>query len=225
MTEAIPPFNRPPIGFIVEGDGEYNCYPSLVHRIVNSSNFLVPRLNAGGCGKIFRSLQELLTNLVITSHPFHILITVDLKDGLGKYQYNSCRDLKVDLESQVNKWKAINAVNDSRLQPLPEHVTVVIQIKKFESWIIGDVSNLVKAGYLKPETVHVSNVDESVLEPAHWLQDHLKVRQNLKDPVFAKNLVSRLDIGIVRSNSYSFDKFVREVSWSYEQWCYRCGII
>ncbi len=34
---------RPPIGFIVEGHGEYNCYPSLVQRIVGAKGFHIPR--------------------------------------------------------------------------------------------------------------------------------------------------------------------------------------
>jgi len=83
MSEGVSLPNRPPIGFIVEGHGEYNCYPSLVSRIVDGDGFKIPRVNAMGCGNIVRHLDRQLRPLVLADHPYRVIVTLDLSSLQG----------------------------------------------------------------------------------------------------------------------------------------------
>ncbi|MGB0388765.1 MAG: DUF4276 family protein [Ardenticatenaceae bacterium] len=218
---------RPPIGFIVEGQGEYDCYPSLVQQIVGSKGFHIPRVHTGGVGSLVRNIRRYLRILVLTHHPFHIIITVDLKDTIKQKLARSCEQLKTDLEKQIKNWLENEAQQDARLQPLPERITVVIQIQTFETWLLADVASLVKAGYIKKGTKQPHQVDEHatlawgiITKPAQWLRKRSK--QDIKNPKYAKAMASQLDPEVMRSNSHSFDKFFREVERSYLRWIEAC---
>ena len=211
---------RPPIGFIVEGYGEYNCYPSLVQRIVGGKGFHIPSVSTRGVGSLVRNISSYLRILVTTHHPFHIIITVDLKDAIKQKLARDCEQLKTDLEKQVKNWLEHEAQYDGRYEPLPERITVVIQVQTFETWLIADVASLVQAGYMKKGSKQLSNVDEQVTKPAQWLRKRTK--QDIKNPKYAKAMVSELDLQVMRSNSRSFDKFFREVSSSYLRWIEAC---
>ncbi len=99
MTNTISNINRPPIGFIVEGTGEYNAYPSLVSRILAVNNLHLPIVNSGGCGTIYRNLGRLLSNLILTYHPLNIIVTVDLIDAIKQKMHKNCEELRLALES------------------------------------------------------------------------------------------------------------------------------
>jgi len=223
MHETILPVNRPPIGFIVEGHGEYNCYPSLVCRVVNSTGFPVPRLNAGGYGKITSHLADQLRDLVLTHHPYHVIITLDLREVLAGGLYSSCAELRADLEHQAAHWLASSQVQP-RLHPLPERIIAVIQVQSFESWMIADIGGLRESGYLAVDECQPENVDEEVSNPASWLHRRRLPGRNHKNPMCARAIISCLDPSVVRSNSRSFDKFCREVLLSYSAWCRECGM-
>jgi hypothetical protein len=96
----------------------------------------------------------------------------------------------------------------------------VIQVQTFETWLIADVVSLVQAGYMKKGSKQLSNVDEQITKPAQWLRKRTK--QDIKDPKYAKAMVSELDPEVMRSNSHSFDKFFREVESSYLKWIEAC---
>lgn len=215
-----PLVTRAPIGFIVEGEGEYHCYPSLVQQIVGAKGFHIPRLSTGGVGSLVRNISRYLRTLVLTHHPFHIIITVDLKDTIKQNLARSCTQLKADLEKQIKNWLENEGQYNARLQPLPERITVVIQVQTFETWLIADVASLVTAGYIKKRTKQPSDVDEQVTKPAQWLQKRTK--RDIKNPKYAKAMASQLDPQVMRLNSHSFDKFFREVESSYLRWTEAC---
>lgn len=213
---------RPPFGFVVEGHGEYNCYRSLACRIVGVSGIHIPIVNAGGTGNIVRHLIDHLNDIVLTNHPCHILISVDLKDNIGQ-NYRDCEHLRDELTKQAAEWLKI-ASSNSRLQPLPHQIDIIIQIPKFESWILADINNLKSTGYVSIEENHINDVDNQILNPAKWLEERITCGRRLKDPRFAKDIISRLDPHVMRQNSKSFDKFFRETLSAYENWCQMCGI-
>jgi len=93
MSEFIEKICQPPIGFIVEGDGEYYCYPSLVCRILRKRGFDIPIVNAGGCGSLVKRLDDHLDSLVLSKHPYNIIVTLDLKDMLSEHFYSDCKQL------------------------------------------------------------------------------------------------------------------------------------
>jgi len=223
MNETASAINRAPIGFIVEGDAEYHCYPSLVCRIVNSSGFRVPRVNARGYGNIVRHLADQLKPLVLAHHPYHVIITLDLKDVLDAGLYDSCEEVRKALEDQVTEWLA-NSASHARLQPLPQRIAVVLQVQRFESWMIADIGGLRDSGYLAVDEVQPLDADEEVSHPISWLRTRTSPGRYQKNPRCAKEVISCLDPCIMRVNSRSFDKFHREVCWSYGRWCQECDL-
>lgn len=224
MSEEVTLLNRPPIGFVVEGVIEYTCYPSVVCRIVNGTGFKIPRANAGGNGDIVRHLGKELEGLVLTNHPYTVIITLDLKDVLKAELFNSCKGLCVDLENQVEEWLA-SSQGDPRLQPLPERIVIVIQVQKFESWMIADVEGLKKSGCLKTDLPQYSNTDREVPNPATLLKKHMLPGKDPKDPKCAKSIISCLEPSVIRLHSPSFNKFCREVESSYHCWRQACHLL
>jgi uncharacterized protein DUF4276 len=220
MSENIALFARPPIGFVVEGHDEHACYPSLVARITGSQGYNIPIANARGYGNIVRHLGEQLQDIVLSHHPYHIVVTVDLKEVLADGVYDDCRQLKLELDRQAQVWLA-QAKHDSRLQPLPKLITTVIQIQQLESWAIADCQSLREADFLSADEVQICNSD-TVPNPATWLRKRLPPRYDLKKPDCAKKIIGCLDLHTMRRNSHSFDKFYRVVSSSYHCWCQAC---
>ena len=221
MINAI---ERPPIGFIVEGHGEHNCYPSLVRRILNVSGLHFPIENAQGTGNIVRHLHEQLDDIVLTHHPYYIIISTDLRDNIGQ-SFTDCAQLRTDLIRQVEVWLQISSTN-ARLNPLPNRVEVIIQIQQFETWILSDINNLSATGYfaINNSQFNFIDIDAQISNPAQLLQQCNNCGRKLKDPRFAKDIITRLNPNIMRQNSKSFDKFFREVQKSYQNWCHSCGI-
>jgi hypothetical protein len=214
---------RPPVGFVVEGRAEYDCYPSLVCRVLGASGFKVPRVNAGGYGTIVRHLPDQLRSLTLTDHPFHIIVTLDLRDVLENGLFADCGALCLDLRRQAREWLA-SAQRNARLHPLPELISIVVQVQQFESWVIADTQGLMQSGYLESEPPQCSNVDDTIENPAAWVRKHMVAGHNLKSPACARRAISCLDPGAMRQHSPSFDKFCRELSSSYSSWCAVCRV-
>lgn len=208
--------NRPPIGFIVEGHGEYNCYPSLFCKISNSSGFKIPIVNAGGCGGILKHLGEQLSNLLMTDSPESVIITVDLKDAIHQGFAVDHADIIHKLRQAVEKWQE-SAATDERLQPLPSRICCVIQVRKFESWLIADVEGLKSAELIRSDISQMPDA-EAIPEPTAWLKDALKCEANLKSPHFARKVVAALTPAIMKNHSQSFSVFHEECQASYAAW-------
>lgn len=208
--------NRPPIGFIVEGHGEYNCYPSLFCKISDGSGFKIPIVNAGGCGGILKHLGEQLSNLLMTDSPESVIITVDQKDALHQGFAEDHDDLIQKLKQAIEKWQQ-SAATDPRLQPLPTRICCVIQVQKFESWLIADVEGLKAAELIRSDITQMPNA-EAIPEPTAWLKDALKYEANLKSPHFAKKVVAALTPAVMKNHSQSFSVFYTECQTSYAEW-------
>ena len=207
---------RPPIGFIVEGHGEYNCYPSLFCRIVGVSGLHTPCVNAGGCGSVVMHLKEQLTDLFLSVSPISVIITVDLEDVLKQGLATTCAGLLQDLNGKINEWK-LYANNDERLHPLPDRIICVVQIKKFESWLISDIGGLKKAGLVDSGLDQIEDA-EMISCPDSWLGDNLIITGSVKNPRVAKSVISALRPDVMRMHSRSFDKFFRESVAAYDVW-------
>lgn len=208
--------NRPPIGFIVEGHGEYNCYPSLFCKISNTKGVRIPIVNAGGCGTIIRHLGEQLNNLLMIDSPESVIITLDLKDALHQGFAKSHDDLLSLLSLSIQKWKE-EASADPRLQPLPIRILCIIQVRKFESWLIADVEGLKNAELVRHEVTQMPDA-EAIIEPTVWLKNSLKCEANLKSPQFAKKVVAAITPAVMKVHSQSFSKFHDECELIYKEW-------
>lgn len=208
--------NRPPIGFIVEGHGEYNCYPSLFCKISNAVGIKIPVVNAGGCGTIIKHLGEQLNNLLITDSPESVIVTVDLKDALHQGFAKSHDDLFELLSLAIKKWQE-SASTDPRLQPLPIRICCIIQVRKFESWLIADIEGLKNAELVRHDVMQMPDA-EAITEPTVWLKDALRCEANLKSPQFAKKVVTALTPTVMRVHSQSFSRFHAECESMYKEW-------
>jgi len=206
MSEGVPVIARPPIGFVVEGQGEYTCYPSLVAAITGASGSTLswPRVNAGGYGNILRNIDRYLEDLVKTSHPCHVIVTLDLREPIRDGLYRDCRELRADLEARIRAWQQY-AEQRSYL-PL-------------ETWVVADICSLQRLEYVRRDVQQPMNVDEAIPNPKKWLQAHLIVNRDLKHRDTAKEIMRCLEPEVMRANSRSFDKFLREVRRLHGLWC------
>ncbi|MEW8221952.1 MAG: DUF4276 family protein [Candidatus Thiodiazotropha taylori] len=207
---------KSPIGYIVEGHGEYNCYPSLLSRIVESTGFKIPRVNAGGCGNVIRNLDEQLSDLLLVESPHTVIITVDLIDAIRQNLAENMDELVQILSEQIDKWLN-NAQDNERLHPLPRNIIIVIQVVKFESWLISDIEGLIKEG-LVAKTTDTIDDSEAISSPDKWLTSNLSISGDIKNPDIAKTIVSALDPNIMRLHSKSFDRFFRKSTSAYNSW-------
>ncbi|MEW8026831.1 MAG: DUF4276 family protein [Candidatus Thiodiazotropha sp.] len=205
-----------PIGFVVEGHGEFHCYPSLFCKAVNASGINVPRVNAQGCGSIVKRLPEHLSDLCIAHQPLKIIVTVDLQDVLDQGLSESCADLVSKLNILANDWLE-QAANDSRITTLPTSIVAVVQILKFETWLISDTQGLKNSGLVN-EAVDNVEQPEQVANPSTWIKDNLNISGSVKSPRVAKCVTSALAPDRMRQFCPSFDKFYRECVEGYQLW-------
>ncbi|MDG1818518.1 MAG: DUF4276 family protein [Porticoccaceae bacterium] len=208
--------SRPPVGFVVEGHGEFACYPSLFCRTVKISGLYAPAVNAGGCGSIVSNLGEHLTDLVSSRFPVSVIVTIDLQDALDQQLARDSVELLDLLNSEIQKWQE-KAVSDSRCHPLPESIVAVLQVRKFESWLISDTVSLKASNILNSEAPDITDA-ESVESPCRFLQKHLIISGDSKNPKTAKIIVSKIVPDKMRVNSRSFAIFYNESKTAYELW-------
>jgi len=212
------PFNRPFIGFIVEGAGEYNAYPTLISKIVGNNKIYSPIINSNGYGGILNHLEENLNDLIKTYHPHSVIITIDLLDVINGNIFSNCKELKAFLVKKINSWIKHNQ-KKLVLSPFPESISVVIQVQRFETWFIADKFTLQRHNYIKlcSKEKPWSNVDEEIKNPCEWLNS-VNNDINLKQPRQCKEVISKLDINEMKLRSYSFNKFFRDVNKIYTSW-------
>lgn len=205
---------RPPVGFIVEGAGEYTCYPSLFCRIADIQAVHIPIVNAGGCGTIIRRVDEQINDLLIAYKPLSVIITVDLEDVIKQGLAISAEDLMQNLNQSISIWREY-AKDNPRLDPLPNNIKVVIQIRKFETWLLSDLEGLKKEGLLRKETKKISDAEE-IVKPSEWIKKNLKL--DVKKPIIAKQVIAALRPDKMRLHSKSFNQFYEESTVAYKYW-------
>ena len=198
-----------PVAFIVEGHGEFEAYPSLAQRITGSAiNY--PCVNAVGYSGITSNLSAKLSRLVITHHPDNVIITLDLRDTIIGGVYRDCADALTNLNENVERWY-LDAKTNPRLSPLPQTISVVLQIQTFETWLISDITKLIDQTTANDIGGQPADVDDTIPDPVDWIKNNLPRAINPKSPVAAKRMIQQLDPIVMRKNSRSFDKFYREL--------------
>lgn len=207
---------RPPVGFIVEGDGEYNCYPSLFCRIVNITKVSIPIVNAGGCGSLIMNLEEQLNSLMEAHDPLSVIITVDHEDAIKQKLANSTQELLIKLDQSIQEWKS-KANKNERFHTVPEQIVSVLQIRKFESWMISDLDGLEKSGLLRKNITKITDAD-GIERPSDWIKKNVLITGSVKKPITAKKVITALDPQRMRLHSHSFNKFYQESVNAYSRW-------
>jgi hypothetical protein len=212
-------YSRPVIGFIVEGDGEFKSYPSLVNRILDIQNCYIKALNAKGAGSIVNNLEKHLDDLVIHFKPVNVIITIDLRDNINDGTCQSCTHLVEILQNEIDNWYT-KSRRDNRFDQLPNEIIPVIQIQTLESWFLADLDSLAELPEfnIDASSCNWQNVDDSISNPYIWLSQKVDGSFNLKSPTNVRTIFSRLNIEVMKSKSRSFSKFCREVEKLYKNW-------
>lgn len=201
-----------PLGLIVEGHGEYESFPSLIYKILKRQPGEVPRVNAWGIGGIVKreKLHENINSIARLKPLKRLIVCIDLEECLKEGICSDCQDLKNILDGHISSWLD-GARSDQRIALIPQIVTV-IQIKKFENWMISDVASLVSLGMFG-EVEQDTDVDN--LNPTNYIRLNAVQDFNSKNPKFVKSVISALDPDVMKVHSRSFNKFYREVVSAY----------
>ena len=211
-----------PVGFIVEGRGEYNSFNALFYGITGVSA-RTPCSRPQGYGRILKSLEAELTDLVVTHSVARVVVCIDLKDVVSNknHGFEDCAALRLSLQERADEWlKKIK--DDPRVRFPPEEVVVIIQVKKFESWMIADLDALNQAGLLERTIKQVKNVDEMSKDPGSVIKGVLKKGLTTKNPNTARDICRAIRPDIAKKNSRSFRKFDKEMRLAAEKWLNHC---
>lgn len=214
---------RPPIGLIVEGEGEYYSFPSIISNLLGNGQCpFCPRVNAGGNGNIYRHLDRYICSLVSAYKPYSVIICTDLVDYVNQGIVNNCRELLTLISDGVDTWNKTYSHLD-KFNPIPTEFVSIIQIPKFEAWAVADANTLQNLGYIAiqgDDIIEWSNVDEQVLSPSSWLKHREIKRLDLKQPKVCKTVFSALSVQTMEDKSRSFRKFSKEIKRLYSKWCF-----
>ena len=183
-----------------------------------------PRLNAKGFGSVVRNLEDHLRDIVAAYHPWAIIVTVDLKDVIDNGLFVTCTDLRSDLRRRSQLWLE-NHAQHPKFRPMPNSIEIVVQIPKFESWLIAHAEALHEASLirLKDGELIPENIDAAISDPAKWLKERMP-EFKYKDPKIAKLCLSACDSEVIQRRSPSFSKFQRTLRISYQSWLSVCSV-
>lgn len=210
---------RPFLGLIVEGDGEYSTFPSIINRLISTRGTFIPIQNARGIGNIIRNIEGFLDDIVIARKPKSVIVTFDLRDALKNIKYDTCQSIKKDFLKRCKQWLS-NRKNNQKFQPLPDNIEVVIQIQTFETWLIADTQGLSNHECFcnKIAEIKWTNVDNEVINPMKWIEQKQKKSFNSKNPNAIKRAFGYCCLNNISKCSRSFRKFKKEVTCAYEKY-------
>jgi len=203
---------RPELALIVEGDCEYDCFPSFIAKIFEGSYF-VPISNAEGHGNIVRNIDKLLRPLVKNIQPKNIIITLDTREAIRENLVQNCVELKELIEKNVDDWLNGQAESDLK-DSLPNSIRVVIQDKTYDTWLISDLNGLKNSEYIDEAKINeeFDNVDLDIPNPNAWLKNKLKPNVNMKRKGLRKKIGSCINPLVGATKSRSLRKFVKEIN-------------
>lgn len=207
-----------PVGYIVEGFGEYHSFNSMFCKITGKS-FRTPCSKPKGYGRILKSLEVELTDLVIAHSVAVVVVCIDLKDVLSNpaHGFNDCAELRAHLQERADRW-LLGASQDGRVRVAPQRVVVVIQVQKFESWFLADVEAFNASEYCAMPLNQIADVDNMRRDPVAFLREALKPSVSLKSPVFAKRVAGGVRPEVASDSSRSYRKFSKEARSAAALW-------
>lgn len=204
------------VGFIVEGHGEYAAYPSIFCRVVDVATEYVPCVNAGGCGSVFKNTHEHLDDLVRAGKPRFVIITVDYIDLIEQGLAHDIESIHDAFKKSIDSW-VVKAEADGRINVIPESIELVVQVHKFESWLVADSDSLRDRGFLKDGAPSIDDSD-ALKDPAAWIRTFFVDGHRVKTPAFVKKVVSAINVETVSEKSKSFSKLDQRCKKFYDEW-------
>lgn len=209
---------KPPLGVIVEGRGEFECFPSIICRLCNDIAQPPYLLNARGNGEITAHLEEHLSDLAETRSPLTILVCLDLKDALMNPKYTTCEELISNLRKRAISWKTSDRVETSKL---PDEIQIIAQVPKFESWMISDINSASNSSQINTNSLNIprniTNVDAQITSPQSLLKK-LFPKKDIKNPNFVRAMITNSNPDEMEKNSRSFKKFAKEAKLAIDRY-------
>lgn len=216
---------RPPLGFLVEGHGEFHCLPLLVRRGIWGTHGDIPTARARGAGDLIANLERHLDNLTEFGHPVSLVAALDSRDAQVELRLSDCLSARALLQERTERWLASRA-GISRLHPLPSTVTIVLQHPEFESWLAADIEGLLvlfeSANGTRPQLSVAAAADESFGECVELLR-RLVPGGYRKRGREVELVVKHLQPARMALRSRSFRKFWSVVSDAYTRWADATG--
>lgn len=196
---------------IVEGDCEYDCYPSFISKITDYPTY-VPMLNCGGIGSLIVNLEEHLLDIVRGFAPETIIITVDLKDAIDQKFVSDCSQLKELLHRKSLEWLERSKTTKIK-KDLPKNISIVIVDKTYETWLIADMVGLASCDLIVSDKLDETfeNVDTEITSPSGWLKSKLCENIDPKSKRYRKQIGKCINPIRGEHFSRSLKKFCKEV--------------
>ena len=219
VNDNISIWGKPPIGAIVEGDGEYHSYPSLINRILQQTGIYIPIANTKGYARLLDRLESYLDNLANTHRPHSIIVTLDARDPIEGGQFSTCVELAQHLRDRIIAWQESRLVaNPNETNAIP--VSLILQVQKLESWLIADTTGLAKLTEFPDCLADIiwNDVDSQVDDPERWVKDNTIENFNPKRPRTISEAFAKCDVNTIKDRSRSFRKFTKEINICYNYW-------
>ncbi|MEU7566752.1 DUF4276 family protein [Streptomyces fradiae] len=192
---------RVTIASVVEGEGEISALPVLLRRLMYEAEiwdadiqppFLVDRgrlVRPGG----LEAAMEAQARRVPADHPGGILVVIDADD-----------DCPASLGPSLLA-RAEAARPDRR-------TAVVLANREFEAWFLASAPSLAGRAGLA-EHLEVPPESEALRDCKGWLTHHRRDGVRYRPRVDQAALTQVMDLGLARTNSSSFDKFCRDITY------------
>ncbi|MFE1578080.1 DUF4276 family protein [Streptomyces fradiae] len=192
---------RVTIASVVEGEGEISALPVLLRRLMYEAEiwdadiqppFLVDRgrlVRPGG----LEAAVEAQARRVPADHPGGILVVIDADD-----------DCPASLGPSLLA-RAEAARPDRR-------TAVVLANREFEAWFLASAPSLGGRAGLA-EHLEVPADSEALRDCKGWLTHHRRDGVRYRPRVDQAALTQVMDLGLARTNSSSFDKFCRDITY------------
>ncbi|MGQ4517113.1 DUF4276 family protein [Streptomyces sp. DW26H14] len=192
---------RVTIASVVEGEGEISALPVLLRRLMHESEIWdadIPRPFLVDRGRLVRrggleAAVEAQARRVPPEHPGGVLVVIDADDdcpaALGPSLLARAEATRPD-----------------------RRTAVVMANREFEAWFLASAPSLGGRAGLA-EHLEVPANSETLRDCKGWLTHHRRDEVRYRPRVDQAALTQAMDLGLARTNSSSFDKFCRDITY------------
>jgi len=179
----------PRIVTLVEGTGDFDAVPGLIHRILHKQELWTWHVarpkKVKGLGALKKHLSKFMTYAERDVDEGGILILLDLDDGCPKTE-------------------ALNLAQQIRNLNLSCPVVIVFAHREYEAWFLASLNTIAKQSDLLPTDLkHKGNV-EGIRDVKGWLTRQMPPGRAYKETIQQKDFTNLMDLDIACQNSRSF---------------------
>ena len=192
---AIISFPRSGTQAVVEGQGDEEAVPSLIHKVLSDLNrwdwYAGRPIRVGSLGKLRKELKWYLSAAIGMSNCAAILILLDSDD--------SC-----PFEEALKLTEEIRQLN------LTVPVAIVFAHREYEAWFLASLPSI--AGhYGLPANVLYEGDVEKKRDAKGWLKTRMKRGKHYTPRSHQKKFTSLIDLELAHENSRSFQRLYHAI--------------